>query len=303
MTDKKISELTNLLETGLEDEDLVAVVDFSAPETKKISVGELAKRFHTVFMLPYTIDLNAKSDNESLHGGLNELLVAQVLSAGNPINIENGISRIMISVLAGSDINGTLTIIGDTIDRDTGEVTVADTESIVVNALTLDNSTIDPVGQHIHTFVGAYVTSKWFRNSCVISTTDLDLSDVDVFQLVFEQLNDHIDMKLITFDITFSVTNTAASFAGHLYTIISDLATNKVDVSLVSDLELLVANSEVGFYRLRQSGAAAGLDIDLDGRKDGVFMDLFFKPDNQQYFDGIAVKIWFHIFNHIEDTV
>lgn len=289
MTDKKISELSALTEAELAQDDVIPVVDTSSGQTKKIAIGELDSRYHMLTMLDFTIDQNSKNDIHGIHGDLNHSLTGETLANGDSINMTAGISRILLALIAGTDFVGSITVTGTTVDRDTGVETPADSEIITVNGLTTDGSTFGSAGEDIHNLTDAYITTKWFKGAIVISTLDVNLSDLDIYQVSFEQFDDHENITITSFDIQFQVTNATAFFAGHLYTVI--VAGGKVTVLSIADLELTVTDSNIAFYRLRRGK----LNITFDGTTSGVFLDLFFKPDTKTYFDSIACKVWAEI--------
>ena len=289
MTDKKISELTALTAAELAVNDVIPVVDTSEGQTKKIAISELDARYHMLTLLDFTTDQNSKNDVHGLHGGLNHTIIGDTLANGDSINMTTGISRILLALLVGADFVGSITVTGTTVDRDTGVETPADSEVLTIDALTTDASAVDSAGETVHDLIGAYATTKRFKGAVVISTLDVNISNIDIYQMSFEQFDSHSNITIKSFDIQFDVTNATAFFTGHLYTII--VAEGKTTVASIADLELLAADSNTSFYRLRRGK----LDILIDGTTSGVFMDLFFKPDNQTYFDSIACKVWARI--------
>ncbi len=287
MPDKKISELTPIAQTDLAATDVIPVVDSDAGQTKKITLAELDDRYHSCVIVDFTTDRNSRSDVHSLHGGAIHAVVGGTLSVGNDINLTNGVSRVMLALIAGTDFVGSITVSGTTVDRNTGVETPADSEIFTIDSLTTDASTVGSAGEPVHELVNAYLTAKWFKGAVIISTTNVDISNIDVYQVTFEQFDDHQNVQIDSFDIHFTVTNTAAFFTGHLYTVVQT-GGGKADVTPIANLELLVGDSVLAPYRLRKGE----LNIQLSGLTSGIFIDLFFKPDNQTYFDSIACKAW-----------
>lgn len=234
---------------------------------------------------------NVRNLDEHVNGTFTKMLDAQPLSNVAPLAWTHGIGKIVFVINAGADFDGSFTVTSTTVDRDTGVETGADTDIITVDALTIDNSDTDAEGNDRHAFTGAYITSKWSTGAISVTTADLTLTDVDVYAISFEQVNDTPDLTLTTFDTSFDVTNTNAWFYAYLYTVIVTKATKKCNIVRSVSLELDVGDSEVKPYRKRLGGPA--VDVDIDGSKDGFWVELFFGPNNQTYFDDISMNVWF----------
>ena len=286
MPDEKISTLNSITNANLAQTDQLVVADISGTETKKISVGELDSRYHHLVSVDFSIDRNNKNNVNDIHGGVNEVVNAGILDSVNPINTTVGISRVGVAVVAGSDLVGTIVVTGTTVDRDTGAETGADTELLTVTAISTNTSANDVMGNLVYGYSGLYTTTKWFKGAIVLSTTNLTLTDIDVMQLTFEQFEAHSNVTISSMDATFRITNTAAYYATYLYSIKKSNGTYAITKE--AEILLPVGESEVGAYRMRRGN----LEVALDGTTDGVFFDIFFKPDAQQYFESYVQKIW-----------
>ena len=244
-----------------------------------------------------TIDLSletydaepARSSETNLHGGFLSLATAQPLdSVPTDLVVTKGIGKVMIVVNAGSDLAGDITVTGESIDRDTGASTLADTDTITVDATTTDGSDTDSNGNIRHSFTGAYITSKWFTGTVTLSTADLTLTDVDVYHVSFEQFNDSPNITLNTFDANLFTTNTSAEFDAYLYCL--EATGDKCDISRCSSLnvgadgETAIANK---YWRLRRGGLAQA----LDGTTDGVWVDVHYS-NSPAYIEDVNIKVW-----------
>jgi hypothetical protein len=239
-----------------------------------------------VVLTSYT-DLNRRNLDQNLHGGLDEVATAQVVSNGVPANITVGLGKVVLSVIAGADTDGTITITGTSVDRNTGAETGSDTDTLTIAGVTTDGATTDAEGNTIHGLTNAYITSKWFKGAIVISTTDVNLSDFDVYVVAFEQFNDTPDLTLQTLDATLQPTNAAAWVYMYLYTV--KVTDDTVIIANVATLALASADSVADrFYRLRKGQIAEA----LDGTTDGVFLEIFLGPDPQQYISQMTIKVW-----------
>lgn len=234
------------------------------------------------------IEKNQRNLDENIHGGFLSIATAQPLNSGAPINATIGISRVFLLLNAGSDFTGTITITGTSVDRDTGAETGSDTEDIPVDALTTDNSDTDANGNTRHKIVGGYLSSKWWKGAIVISTTDVTLTDVDVWQISYEQVDDEAALELNTFDLKYKITNTAAWLNSYLYTV-ELISGRKATISIVAEIELTAADSEVNtLYRQRKSN----LNKIINGSCDGLWVENFFGPAAQSYFEDVSIKVW-----------
>lgn len=238
-------------------------------------------------MIPFDFPLNNKTDLDSLHGALHSTGSQSgiVLNSGQTITDTIGVSKIFLVVNAGTDLAGDITITGTSVDRDTGAESGADTDVIPITALTTDTSTTDGNGNIVHGFSGAYIGAKWFKGAITLSTTDVDLTDIDVFQVGFEQFNDTDNITIDTLDSTYLTSNTAAEMDAYLYSVVVTGST--CVIAKISELHHATGES-VNLYR-RRKGVIA---VSIDGSTDGVFLDLFLNPAALTYFSSFTMKIW-----------
>lgn len=231
----------------------------------------------------------ARGSESNLHGGILSLATGQALnSVPTDLVVTKGIGKLIIVINAGSDISGSITITGTSVDRNTGATTGADTDTITVDALTTDNSDTDSNGNTRHSFTGAYITSKWFHGTVTLSTANLTLTDVDVYHASFEQFNDQSDLELATFDVNLLATNANAEFDAYLYSL--EVTGDKCDVSREASLNLgadgltAIANK---YERLRRGNIAKA----LDGSTDGIWVDVYYS-NSPSYIEDVNIKVW-----------
>jgi hypothetical protein len=231
----------------------------------------------------------ARGSVTDLHGGLLSLATAQPLnSVPTNIVVTKGSGKVMIVVNAGSDFDGSITVTGTSVDRETGATSPADTDTITVDAISTDGSDTDTNGNPRYSFTGAYITSKWFTGTVTLSTANLTLTDVDVYHVSFEQFNDSPNITLHTFDANLFTTNVNAEFDAYLYCL--EVTGDKVDISrtaslnLGADGETAIANK---YWRLRRGNLAKV----LDGTTDGVWAELHYS-NSPAYCEDVTVKIW-----------
>jgi hypothetical protein len=235
------------------------------------------------------IDVKARNGVYSLHGGLDLLDTAHDLGAGDLV-VSCGTGKIMLSVNAGPDLDGEITITGTTVDRDTGVETADDTDTLTIDSATTDNTTTDAEGNSIPAFVGAYLTSKWFKGSITISSSDTDVTDMDTYQVSFDQMDDSPGITLDTFDITATATNSSAWLYAYLHTL--HVTGDKCDIDDESSIALPAADVGSGLtYRLRRSG----IDESFSGETDGFWVDFFPGPLASNYWENINIQVWARI--------
>ncbi len=235
------------------------------------------------------IDLKARQAEQHIHGNLIPLVTGQPLdSVPTDIAFTNGLSKLVIVVNAGGDVAGEITVTGTSVNRNTGAESGADTDTITVDAVTTDDTTTDANGNTVHDFTGAYITSKWFKGAVVLSTVDLTLTDVDVYQVSFEQFGDRAGITLNTIGVTAKINNTAAWC--DIYYYLLEVTGDKCDIATIADMHVTVAESTADrYYRLRRGLLAQA----IDGTTDGIWIDAHFGPMNQNYWEDINVKLWY----------
>ena len=234
----------------------------------------------------------ARSSESNVHGGILSLATGEAISNGTPTGaINTGVGKLFLVINAGSTLTGTVTITGTTIDRDTGTETGADTDAITLNgSVTTDGTTTLGGGKSfpIHEFSNAFMSSKWFTGSVVISTTDADISDFDVYHCSFEQFNDTADIEIDTFDVNLLAKHVNAELDGYLYSVVNNagILTISVEAEIHIGADGITPIAD-RYYRLRRSNIAK----DLDGGSDGIFIDAHYS-NSPAYIEDTTMKVW-----------
>jgi hypothetical protein len=231
----------------------------------------------------------ARGSESNVHGGILALGTAGAIDAvPTTITVSKGIGKVLIVVNAGGDLVGNITITGESIDRNTGASTLGDTDVIPINGLTIDNSANDLNGNPMHAFENAYISSKWFTGSIVLSSSDLALTDVDTYHISFEQFNDSSDLTLDTFDANIYTTNASAEFDAYLYALVVDgstcTITREADLNVGTIGETAILNK---YWRLRRGR----IDKQLNGSKDGIWVDVHYS-NSPAYVEDVTLKVW-----------
>ena len=231
----------------------------------------------------------ARSSETSLDGAFSPIATAQPLdSVPTDLVVSKGTGKIVVVVNAGSDFDGEITVTGDSVDRDTGAVTIADTDTLTIDALTTDNSDVDLNGNIRHAFIGAYITSKWFVGTVTLSTTNLTLTDVDVYHVSFEQFDDTADITLDTFDTNLLTTSINAEFDAYLYSIevINDKCniTREASLNVGAEGETAIADR---YWRLRRGN----INKAINGTTDGTWVDIHYS-NSPAFVEDVSIKVW-----------
>ncbi|MHA1972791.1 MAG: hypothetical protein ACTSW1_07355 [Candidatus Hodarchaeales archaeon] len=246
-----------------------------------------------IVVLNTFIEKNQRNLNEHIHGVFLELAVTPSSGAVNPtqnVTGTKGIGRILFVVNSGSDLLGDLLIYGTKVDRNTGNRVVGFVGNISINGASFDNSFLDPQGNVVHNITNSYITEDWFFDGFSIASSNLNITDMDVYHISYEQFDDPETVLLKTFDVNVKVTNTGAWFYSYLYVIRTEGF--GADIFPVSNLSISVSDSfEDQYYRLRKDE----LNLELDGSRDGVWVALFFGPPAASYFEDFTMKIWAEI--------
>lgn len=231
----------------------------------------------------------ARSSETSLDGAFLSLATAQPLdSVPTNLVVSKGTGKLVVVVNAGSDFVGNITVTGDSVDRDTGAVTIADTDILTIDALTVDDSDTDANGNIRHAFTGAYITSKWFTGTITLSTTDLTLTDVDVYHISFEQFDDTADLFIDTLDANILTTSVNAEFDAYLYSI--EVTDDKCNIERLASLNVgaggkaAIANR---YWRLRRGL----INKELNGSTDGTWIDVHY-ANSPAFVEDVSIKVW-----------
>jgi len=235
--------------------------------------------------------LPERNNENNFSGGLVDLSIGDTLGTGDDIVISKGTGKIILVVNTSNDAVGDITVTGESIDRNTGASTPGDTDTITLAGNSTDNSTTGGKGSAIteHSFVDAYITSKWFTGSVTLSTTQVDLTDVDVYHVSFEQFNDQPNIVINTFNASILTTHANAEFDAYLFTLHKD-AGDKCHLDTESELHVGTDGKTAlvdKYWRLR----AGAIDEAIDGTTDGFWIEVWYL-NNPTYVEDVTIKLW-----------
>jgi len=242
----------------------------------------------------YFNPLPSRSTEDNWNGGLLALDTAGSMSSGVPfVMTTKGSGKIMIVINAGSDVAGDITATGTSVNRSTGALTVSDTSVMTLTGVTTDATTTDANGNTVHSFTKAYITDQWFTGVVTLSTTDVNISDMDTYHVSFEQFGDESNITLNQLDFSIFTTNVNAEFDAYLYSV--EVTGDEVDVGLCADVHVGAVGGAKAqtaqankYFRLKRKGIAKA----LDGAMDGIFCDISYS-NSPAYVEDVTGKIWF----------
>jgi hypothetical protein len=256
---------------------------------KQLITQKISGAIKTDNILTAYIEENARNLDENIWGFFLSQTTASALSSGSPINTTVGCHRILIVVNAGSDVSGTLTITGTTRDReDTSNSTPANTEDIVIDGLSTDNSSTDAQGNTVHEFLNVFMSDNWFEGAITISTTDLNISDLDIYAILYHQFDDFYNIYLKTLNVTAKVTNASGWFYMYLYLI------DCVNLNKKYNIENIVAHEITAAITVANKGYRRRKKIRrvINGNEGhGVWGELFFGPAAATYWQDISIYL------------
>lgn len=246
-----------------------------------------ANLHHRIDITSY-IDIKTKN-RPSIHGAIVEEATGQQLTSVFALPFQHGQGRMGIVVNAGTDTAGTITITGTSVSRsDSDSETGSDTEVITIAGLTTDNSANDGLGFNVWDFQDIYLSTKWFQGAITLSTTDLDLSDVDVYLINYDQFGDHPDVILQGLEAEGFKTNTAGEMSVHLYSVFFQ-AGSRWDVQSISSLEHAASKTVTNMrVKMKESGIA----MKFDGSTDGILLEMNMNRLNQTDWEDVTTHIY-----------
>lgn len=253
------------------------------------NIAYLAERTRSRDVLSFYLEENQRNLDQHVWGFFRIENTGVALDSGTPINYSVGCHRILIVVNAGTDLAGTLTITGTTIDRnDSNNTTPGDTEDIVISGLTTNASTTDAEGNAIHSYTTVYMSDNWFQGAITITTTDLTLTDVDTFGVLYHQFDSFKQTTIHTLDFTGQATNANAWFYAYLYFITRQDGAKTYDITKKANLDIPQATTIANEGYRRRKCICELIDC-YDG--DGVWLEIYFGPSASTYWHDISIYL------------
>jgi hypothetical protein len=274
----------------------VTPTDYDRLAVEMIATQNMLYQHEHLLRVPHLTSFHwerpVKQGENALGGGLTQLATANTINSGNTINITMNPAKLIIVVNSASQL-GSFTVTGNTVSPLTGNVTVNDTETINVTALTTDGTTTVNNGGTKWQFTNAYITNETYLGDVVISTSDLASVDVDVYATWFYQNPGIARLKLDAVHLTGIPTNVLAKLDAILYSMVVDRTACTLNMNTLAHLEVdgglvqsFVANQVLTLQRVGFT------DYIEPANYDGLFMDVQFYPAAQQYWDTVMLNVW-----------
>jgi hypothetical protein len=238
-------------------------------------------------------DVPSRFGQHTVHGGLTEM-ASGVLQTGSPFTFDKGAGKIMLHTSStGASGVGTITILGDSVDRTTGEVTEGDTEVFELSDHDSGGTriTVDSNGDNRFNFEQCLMSAKWWQGEIEIST-DTYKSQTYAYHVSYEQANDTPGLTLDSYDVNLYTASAAPGvyFTSQIYTVVLDTDTGFYNVTSVCDMQLDTPYADV-YHRLRHGN----IDIELDGSTDGFFTVFNHGRLNNPDVVDITAKVWIRV--------
>ena len=228
-----------------------------------------------------------KQNVERMFGGINSIATAQAISNGVSITPMIGLSRVCLVLNAGSDVTGTINISGTIVNKNSG-ATASSNEDITITTLSTDSSTTDSGGNTIYDISNAYLSSEWYLGTVTISTTDVNISDMDVYSIAYTHGLREGTVTLDSLDVqAFCTDGGNGQLFAHLYGVTA-VSGSRFDISSIANIEVTTAEAETDrWFRLRRGN----LNTSFDLASEGIFLELQV-DDAVPDFEQISVQIW-----------
>jgi hypothetical protein len=237
------------------------------------------------FSLPFYESKPDRGSELQMLGGMESVISGGSVSSGSPDVGTSGCSKLLFVINAGSDTAGSITITGDSVDRNTGAVTASDTEVVTIDGLTTDASDTDAVGNPRYSITSAPITTKWFQGSVTISTTDVNLSDFDCYGVAFHQFGDDPASVVVAgIDITALSTSTDGWLYAYMYSL--EVTDGMATITRIASAELPSSVVTAARHHRRKIDNAAKA---LNPSTDGIWINIYPGPFNQRYWQDMTV--------------
>jgi len=250
----------------------------------------------TPVVLSYSSPSPSRDAKENVHGGLTSLATAHDLDAGAlTLSGTVGVGKLLIVVNSATP-DCEITVNGTQVDRNNNTIETPDQDSVItVDTTTTDTSGTDTNSYAFNDFQDAYITDKWFSGIPLGGAEDVIISctgttcptDVDVYQISFEQFNDARYINLRTADMTYFTGSQVGKISSYLYTV--EVTDDKVSLTNQgAHVRTAAQHAASQMYRIRVGDEY--LDLTLDGSTDGVFLTVEMSGNDR--FTDAGIKLW-----------
>jgi hypothetical protein len=287
---------------GRQNEANVNPQDWDRIVSEVLATQQIAWNHENKLRIPYLFsqqwEQNQKTGLNTLGGGLTLLSGADTLSNGVPIQVTKNNSKLLFVINSAGDAQGTIKITGTRWSPLLGTKTAAFEEELVIDGVSLDNTTTTTNGTTKWDIENAFISSNYFQGTVDIETTDLNLTDVDVYSIWYYE-NPGIDkFTLDGVNLSGSPNNLSAAMDNIVYSVLgNEDGSQKISISPTSHIEILttdvvdadgmLAYTRVGFTEYPG---------DSTPDNSGLFTNTAFYPGAQSYWESISLDIWVSLY-------
>lgn len=244
------------------------------------------------FTEKHTIEAPSRDTVMSLGGGIYALGAGGSISSGSPLTVDPGRSHIALVVNTAPDYIGSLTFTGTIVDPNTG-IAASGSEDITISAATLttDASTTDAGGNTVYNLQSVVVTESVFAGSVDISTSDMNITDVDAYAIMWTKRRNLATTVYGLDSVEFLgwPNATSARMYLHTYTVTRVGGGRIFNIASVVDFQQSSAPTAARPYYFRAEPTGT---VSLQSNVDGVFTQLQLDPTTPAW-DDIEVALTF----------
>ena len=270
-------------------------VDWDRITTELQATQQMVLDHHTALrrtsLWSWTAERNVKTGLANLAGGMTNLVSDQALSNGSPINVTLNTAQLLVVLkTGGAPLPGSMKFTGTKVSP-LGVETPAFEEDIAVDVLTTNGTSTTTNGTVIRDMENAYISRDQFRGTVTISTTDLNMTAVDVCSFVYaaNPWSSAATMDAALFSAT--PTNSGAKVDILIYHIDKGgWADNKVTIKTVFHLESTGTLQADQLLSLRKISVPPYTIVPSE--YDGIMINAAFYPTAQTYWDSINLGLW-----------
>lgn len=225
---------------------------------------------------------NIKQQDINVLGSFDEIATGITLNPSTSVTANIGKGRIFLAAAAGTDVNGTILINGTKVDRNNETETLNFLENLTITGLSIEVDGIQ------HTDI--YMTDNWYHGDTILTTTDLNITDLHIYMIVFHQMNDASEFTIDSFEMRYLITDSGANMNTSLYAITTNgpVSPNIANITRIVNFNLLAGETADRYY----SNKRTNINITLNGTKEGIFLISNFLPINQERFEDIQYYLW-----------
>jgi len=270
--------------------------DWDRLVSEVIGTQECVQNLKTNIVVPYSyhwyIEKNQRTGVQTFLGGLSQLVTGGNVNSAANMAVNTSCSRLLFVINSAGDANGTITITGTQYSEETKLLTPNATETITINGVSTDGTANTSLGTPKYDFDNAYLSTHYFTGNCSVSTTDVNLTNVNAYAACIRQKPLLNAFKIASVSVCAQPTNVAAELDLITYTVAEERAEKRVSIHPVDHLQIdgdipVVRTNNI--IHVGRSNVTPWLDTPC---YEGFFINLGFYPAGQQYWEQVEITAW-----------